>query len=350
MTDNGTSLIDGLENSKLALQSLREVNKDTIEAINREDVDSFYNETRINLLQDAIFKIDDGLEQSEVKSVEAENSILRSSLKNQIDETKFLQNELKRMQSLLDDKEASIAKLSYQLITNKLAKDVRDISQSSDSIEKANNDGFSEIMNQLRPSQSRMERSKLSDGLSVSNSMISSTASTSIPAKFKLLSRLVSQYTSEGKFELATALCQQSLAELQQDSISFETDQAHILNMLALVYKDQNKHSEAAETLNQVLKIREKILGPNHPAVAASLNNLSVLYAKINHFSEAEPLCRRALQIRESLLGPEHLDVAKQLNNLALLYQNLNNFQALEHCFERALHIYQVRRELEKLC
>ena len=74
--------------------------------------------------------------------------------------------------------------------------------------------------------------------------------------------------------------------------------------------------------LNDALEIREKTLGEDHPAVAATLNNLAVLYGKRGKYKEAEPLCKRALEIREKVLGKDHPDVAKQLNNLALLCQN----------------------------
>lgn len=87
-------------------------------------------------------------------------------------------------------------------------------------------------------------------------------------------------------------------------------------------FRDQNKYKEAANLLNDALAIREKTLGENHPAVAATLNNLAVLYGKRGKYKEAEPLCKRALDIREKVLGREHPDVAKQLNNLALLCQN----------------------------
>lgn len=84
----------------------------------------------------------------------------------------------------------------------------------------------------------------------------------------------------------------------------------------------QNKYKEAANLLNDALTIREKTLGENHPAVAATLNNLAVLYGKRGKYKDAEPLCKRALEIREKVLGRDHPDVAKQLNNLALLCQN----------------------------
>ena len=57
-----------------------------------------------------------------------------------------------------------------------------------------------------------------------------------------------------------------------------------MLNILALVYRDQSKFKEASALLNDALAIREKTLGPDHPAVAATLNNLAVLYGKFPAF------------------------------------------------------------------
>ena len=51
-----------------------------------------------------------------------------------------------------------------------------------------------------------------------------------------------------------------------------------MLNILALVYRDQSKYKEAIELLQDALTIREKTFGSDHPAVAATLNNLAVLY------------------------------------------------------------------------
>jgi len=106
-------------------------------------------------------------------------------------------------------------------------------------------------------------------------------------------------------------------------------------------YRDQGKYKEAANLLNDALGIREKTLGLDHPAVAATLNNLAVLYGKRGKYKEAEPLCKRALEIREKVLGKEHPDVAKQLNNLALLCQNQGKYEEVEQYYQRALVIYE---------
>uniref|UniRef100_A0A3B5K787 Kinesin light chain n=1 Tax=Takifugu rubripes TaxID=31033 RepID=A0A3B5K787_TAKRU len=141
--------------------------------------------------------------------------------------------------------------------------------------------------------------------------------------------------------EVAVPLCKQALEDLEKTSGHDHPDVATMLNILALVYRDQNKYKEAAHLLNDALAIREKTLGKDHPAVAATLNNLAVLYGKRGKYKEAEPLCKRALEIREKVLGKFHPDVAKQLNNLALLCQNQGKYDEVEYYYRRALEIYE---------
>uniref|UniRef100_A0A8C2CL51 Kinesin light chain n=1 Tax=Cyprinus carpio TaxID=7962 RepID=A0A8C2CL51_CYPCA len=112
-----------------------------------------------------------------------------------------------------------------------------------------------------------------------------------------------------------------------------------MLNILALMYRDQRKYKEANRLLIDALSIREKTLGKDHPAVEATLNNLAVLYRKRGQYREAEPLCRRALEIREKSLGKDHPDVASQLNNLALDCQNQGKYEEVECYYRRALKI-----------
>lgn len=74
---------------------------------------------------------------------------------------------------------------------------------------------------------------------------------------------------SQGRFEVAVPLCKQTLEDLQKSIGHDHPDVATMLNILALVYRDQNKYKDAAKLLNEALEIREKTLGPDHPAVRA---------------------------------------------------------------------------------
>jgi tetratricopeptide (TPR) repeat protein len=77
----------------------------------------------------------------------------------------------------------------------------------------------------------------------------------------------------------------------------------------------------AATLYKRALAIQVKVLGPNHPQVAASLNNLAVLYQDESQYAQAEPLYKRALAIWEKIPGAD-TRVAGNLNNLAALYHD----------------------------
>ena len=163
-----------------------------------------------------------------------------------------------------------------------------------------------------------------------------------IPARLRTLHNLVIQYASQGRYEVAVPLCKQALEDLEKRKSGREhPDVATLLNILALVYRDQSKFKEAGVLLTEALHIRERTLGVDHPAVAATLNNLAVLFGKRGRFKDALPMCKRALAIREKVLGPKHPDVAKQLNNLALLCQNQGKYDEAEQYYSRALAICQ---------
>ncbi|MCA1994544.1 MAG: CHAT domain-containing protein, partial [Coleofasciculus sp. S288] len=92
------------------------------------------------------------------------------------------------------------------------------------------------------------------------------------------------------------------------------------LNNLALLYEAQGNYAQAEPLYQRALAIFEKVLGPEHPDVAASLSALGSLYHAQGNYAQAEPLFQRALAISEKVLRPEHPLVATSLNNLAELY------------------------------
>ena len=96
---------------------------------------------------------------------------------------------------------------------------------------------------------------------------------------------------------------------------------ANYLNSAGLAYHKAGRYPEAEPLYKRSLKIREKVLGPEHPDVATSLNNLASLYRNQGRYPEAEPLYKRSLKICEKVLGPEHPNVATALENYAILLQ-----------------------------
>ncbi|KAL1278924.1 hypothetical protein QQF64_025597, partial [Cirrhinus molitorella] len=181
--------------------------------------------------------------------------------------------------------------------------------------------------------------------------------SNKISGRLRTLHDLVIQYAAQGQYNVAVPLCKQGLDELEKISGHDHPDVAAMLNILALIYRDQQKYKEADHLLKDCLSIREKTLGKDHLAATVShqdvvsmcfrwqplSHNLAVLNGKRGKYVKGEPHCKRALEIREKLLGKDHLDVAKQLNNLALLCQNQGKYEEVEHYYHRALKIYECK-------
>jgi tetratricopeptide (TPR) repeat protein len=82
-----------------------------------------------------------------------------------------------------------------------------------------------------------------------------------------------------------------------------QSSTADDLNKRVIELYRAGKFAEAVPLAQQVLAIREKAFGPDHPDVATALNNLAVLYENQGRYADAEPLYKRVLAIREKALG-----------------------------------------------
>lgn len=160
-------------------------------------------------------------------------------------------------------------------------------------------------------------------------------------AEAERLNQQVIQLYQQGNYATAVPLAQNVLAIRERILGNAHPDVAESLNNLALLYQDQGKY-RAAEPLHQrALTIWEHALGPNHPLVATSLNNLALLHKAQGNYAAAEPLLKRSLAIREQVLGKAHPNVAQSLNNLALLYQDQGNYAAAEPLHQRSLALWE---------
>jgi tetratricopeptide (TPR) repeat protein len=118
-----------------------------------------------------------------------------------------------------------------------------------------------------------------------------------------------------------------------------QTKEAQSLVIQSIELREQGRYSEAIPLAQRALAIREKSLGPDHPAVANALSNLAGMYYTLGRYVEAEPLYKRALAIREKAGGPNHPDVGVLLDNLALLFKVQGRYAEAEQLNKRALAV-----------
>jgi len=126
------------------------------------------------------------------------------------------------------------------------------------------------------------------------------------------------------------------LAEAQSDELAT----AKRLNaQVSQLFYQAGKAREAIPLAQQLVAIREKVLGPEHPETATGLNTLGSLYHYLGEYELARPLIQRALAIREKALGVEHPDTARSLRNMAEIYRVTGAYAEAEPFYQRALAI-----------
>jgi CHAT domain-containing protein len=142
-----------------------------------------------------------------------------------------------------------------------------------------------------------------------------------------------------GDYAKAEPLAQRAL-QIREKALGPEHPAtARGLISLGWLYVNMGDFVKAEPLYQRALKINEKALGPEHPATAQSLGSLALLHNYMGDYAKAEPLAQRALQIREKAFGPEHALTAQSLNDLALLYERMSAYTKAEPLYQRALEI-----------
>jgi tetratricopeptide (TPR) repeat protein len=95
---------------------------------------------------------------------------------------------------------------------------------------------------------------------------------------------------------------------------------ASAIGALGEVYRAQGDAKSAEPLLVKALAMRERILGPDHGAVASSTNNLAALYHyTLGDLAKAEPLYRRTLAQYRRFMPANHPNLGQVLLNLGAL-------------------------------
>jgi kinesin light chain len=108
-----------------------------------------------------------------------------------------------------------------------------DYQENEESNEKSRSDPVVELF----PEDDQEERNNISPTPPVQFNQ--AAAGYEIPARLRTLHNLVIQYASQGRYEVAVPLCKQALEDLEKTSGHDHPDVATMLNILALVYRDQ---------------------------------------------------------------------------------------------------------------
>ena len=128
-------------------------------------------------------------------------------------------------------------------------------------------------------------------------------------------------------------------AALFREEDEEDIELATVHNGMARAYREGGQYQNALEEYRQVLALREKVLGPEHPDTASTYNNIAIVCNRLGEYGTALEWSQKALAIQESTLGTEHLDTAETYNTIADTYTYQGQYaEALEWC-EKALSV-----------
>jgi CHAT domain-containing protein/tetratricopeptide (TPR) repeat protein len=113
------------------------------------------------------------------------------------------------------------------------------------------------------------------------------------------------------------------------------------LRNLGALDRDAQRYSAAITTYRRALAIQEKALGPDDVEVATTLGQLANVVHESGDLIGAKPLRDRSLAIREKVFGPEHPEVARSLVSRGNLFNDLGDYAASRRDLERAQMILE---------
>ncbi len=109
-----------------------------------------------------------------------------------------------------------------------------------------------------------------------------------------------------------------------------------VLNELSRLHLQQSQHTRAQETLERLLTIA-RVKGEEHADVAGALAGLAFVKRKLGDNASAEALYRNALRIREKVLEPNHTVTVGTLEQLSETCAARGNFAEALALLHRAL-------------
>ena len=114
------------------------------------------------------------------------------------------------------------------------------------------------------------------------------------------------------------------------------------MNNLASSYDEAGRQDEALRLREQVLVLRRKVSGPDHPDTILAMNNLAVSYDEAGRREEALKLREEVLALRRKVNGPENPDTILAMHSLAISYDEAGR---LEEALKLREQVLALRRK-----
>jgi tetratricopeptide (TPR) repeat protein len=109
------------------------------------------------------------------------------------------------------------------------------------------------------------------------------------------------------------------------------------MNAVARSFVEQQRQKDAQTLFEQVIALRRRVLGAEHPDTLTSMFNLANLLRQQKRFDEARKLGEETLEIRRRVLGSQHPDTLLSMGELAIVLCQQERLDDARKLLEEAL-------------
>lgn len=144
-------------------------------------------------------------------------------------------------------------------------------------------------------------------------------------------------YNNLGLYDQALPALEQAVLQYRNIDES-STEYVSVLLELANLQYRMGQLDQAEITTKEVLDLKIKIYGPDHPEVASVMNTLAIIYQGNEMFRESIQTLRKVVDIRRQQPDPGS-NLAANLNNLATLLHQTGELEESDILFREAVDI-----------
>jgi tetratricopeptide (TPR) repeat protein len=153
--------------------------------------------------------------------------------------------------------------------------------------------------------------------------------------------RLGGVHLVQGKLELAAEEFSRGLELSRKTHGPDSLTTSYFLSGLGRIRSLQRRDAEALALYRQIQELRERLLGPEHPALALNLSNIAMELLSLGQREEAIAAWQRSLALLETAYPADHPSFAPPLANLATALRSLGRLEEAQRNLERALAIFE---------
>ncbi|PYI12403.1 TPR-like protein [Aspergillus sclerotiicarbonarius CBS 121057] len=153
----------------------------------------------------------------------------------------------------------------------------------------------------------------------------------------KFLLRIGRCLQSDGRYQEGRILLHNVLEIREKGHGPEHPDTLNSVSQLGSVLNQEGKYKEAESMHRRALEGREKALGPKHPDTLTSISQLGAVLERQGRYKEAEALHRHALESRERILGPELPNTFTSVSKLGSVLKQQGKYEEARGMHRKAL-------------